>query len=178
MNLLIGRNQPPWDDDWLLDSKIFTQMEEWDAAHPESTLTKVLEKVNGAVTLPNHLSDISPFPARSLIQGDLAYLLQLGSVLIPSIDHLTICLQTIASAKKDIYNSTTQCSTWFYTLSQLFGGNLWRIEFRPNRTYLRIFFWVTSYPKFSVRIFTNDFPQQSHFPKETFLSPLLSPLCW
>ena len=82
MNLLIGRNQPPWDDTWQLDSKFFTQMEEWDTAHPESTLTKVLEKVNGAVTscqpFIGYIPD-SPFPARSLVQG-LAYLLQLGSV--------------------------------------------------------------------------------------------------
>ena len=127
MNLLIGRNQPPWDDDWQLDSKFFTQMEAWDAAHPESTLTKVLKRVNGAVTscqpfigcIPD-----SPFPARSLVQG-LAYLLQLGSVrelLIPSIDQVTFCLQTVSSAKKDVYDFTTQVSTWFYAVETSFRG--------------------------------------------------------
>ena len=91
MNLLIGRNQPPWDDNWQLDHKFFKDMEAWDIAHPESTLTKVLEKVNDAVTLCQPFIGYipeSPFPARSLVQG-LAYLLQLGSVrkvLILSID--------------------------------------------------------------------------------------------
>ena len=93
--------------------------------HPETTLTKVLEKVNGAVTLCQsfigHVPD-SPFPARSFVQG-LAYLLQLGyvrQVLIPSIDHLTICLQTIASAKKDVYDFTTLDSQNFtFTRSHL-----------------------------------------------------------
>ena len=125
MNLLIGRNQPPWDDNWQLDHKFFTQMEAWDTTHPESTLAKVLEKVNSAVTLCQpfigQIPD-SPFPARSLVQG-LAYLLQLGSVrqvLISSIDHVTICLQTIASAKKDVHDFTTQVSTWFYTVERSF----------------------------------------------------------
>ena len=126
MNLLIGRNQPPWDDNWQLDSKFFTQMEAWDTAHPESTLTKVLEKVNNAVTLCQpfieHIPD-APFPARSLVQG-LAYLLQLGMVgtvfilAILAID----CLQTISSAKKDVYDFTAQVSTWFYSVETSFGG--------------------------------------------------------
>ena len=39
-----------------------------------------------------------------------------------SIDHVTICLQTIASAKKDVYDFTIQVSTWFYTVETSFRG--------------------------------------------------------
>ena len=116
--LLIGRNQPPWDENWVLDDKFFRQMEAWETEHPESTFAKVIEKVNSAVTMCQpflgHIPD-SPFPACSLIQS-LAYLLQLGmvwAVLILAINFiLQICMQTITSAKKDVYNFTMQVSSW------------------------------------------------------------------
>ena len=72
MNLLVGRNQPPWDDDWQLDSKIFTQMEAWDTAHPESTLTKVLEKVNDAVTLCQLYEPIRAAEGKPDLERDFA----------------------------------------------------------------------------------------------------------
>ena len=100
--LLIGRNQPPWDENWVLDEKFFRQMEAWETENPESTFAKVIEKVNRAVTMcqPSlvHIPD-SPFPARSLIQG-LAYLLQLGTVravlilVIDCIIYKSVCRQS------------------------------------------------------------------------------------
>ena len=105
-------------------------MEAWETEHPESTFAKVIEKVNSAITMCQpflgHIPD-SPFPARSLIQG-LAYLLQLGAVrtvLILAIDHiiLQICMQTITSAKKDVYDFTMQVSSWFSAVeASLRGG--------------------------------------------------------
>ena len=127
--LLIGRNQPPWDESWVLDDKFFEQMEAWETEHPESTFAKVIEKVNSAVTICQpflgHIPD-SPFPARSLIQG-LAYLLQLGmvrAVLILAIDCiiLPICMQTITSAKKDVYDFTMQVSSWFSAVDASLRG--------------------------------------------------------
>ena len=59
-------------------------MEEWEKQHPESTLVKIMEKVNNVIELGEpflrHIPD-SPFPARSLVQG-MAHLLQLGKVRI------------------------------------------------------------------------------------------------
>ena len=117
---LISGNQPPWDENWVLDEKFFRQMEAWETEHPESTFAKVIKKVNSAVTtcqpFLEHIPE-SPFPARSLIKG-LAYLLQLGTVraaLILATDRtiLQIYMQTITSAKKDVYDFTMQVLSWF-----------------------------------------------------------------
>ena len=95
-------------------------MEAWEAEHPESTFAKVIEKVNTAITMCHPFLGLipdSPFPARSLLLG-MAYLLQLGKVrmvFILAIDGivLQICMQTITSAKKDVYDFTMQVSSWF-----------------------------------------------------------------
>jgi hypothetical protein len=79
---LIGRNQLPWDENWKLDRKFFKDLESWKAQHPDSTLFKVMEKVNDAVTQGQNFIDFipdAPFPARSLVKG-LGYLLSLGVV--------------------------------------------------------------------------------------------------
>jgi hypothetical protein len=96
ITLLIGRYQPPWDENWELDDKFFKQMEEWEKKHPESTFAKVIANVNSAVTMSQPFLGCipdSPFPARSLVQG-LACLLQLGMVrtiliLAVGLHHLT-----------------------------------------------------------------------------------------
>ena len=95
-------------------------MEAWEIEHPGSTFAKVIEKVNSAITMCQPFLGLvpdSPFPARSLILG-LAYLLQLGKVrmvFILAIDGivLQICMQTITSTKKDVYDFTMQVSSWF-----------------------------------------------------------------
>jgi len=72
----------PWDENWKLDEKFFRNMEEWKDRHPESTLLKVMDKVNDAVTknLPfTELVPDAPFPARGLVKA-LAHLLSLGVV--------------------------------------------------------------------------------------------------
>ena len=72
----------PWDENWKLDEKFFTDMEAWKDQHPDSTLLKVMGKVNDAVSnnLPfaELVPDI-PFPARGLVKA-LAHLLALGVV--------------------------------------------------------------------------------------------------
>jgi len=55
-------------------------MEDWERNHPESTLAKVMENVNSAVSTSRPFLECipdSPFPARSVVLG-LANLLQLG----------------------------------------------------------------------------------------------------
>ena len=84
LTLLIDRYQPPWDENWDLNDKFFTQMEAWEKNHPESTLAKVMENVNSAVSTSQPFLECipdSPFPARSIALG-LANLLQLGKVRI------------------------------------------------------------------------------------------------
>jgi hypothetical protein len=79
---LIGRNQLPWDENWKLDEKFFRDLESWKEQNPDSTLLKVMETVNTAVTQgKNFIGFIpdAPFPARSLVKG-LGYLLSLGVV--------------------------------------------------------------------------------------------------
>jgi hypothetical protein len=79
---LIGRNQLPWDENWKLDEKFFQDLESWKEQHPDSTLLKVMETVNTAVTQGKNFIDFipdAPFPARSLVKG-LGYLLSLGVV--------------------------------------------------------------------------------------------------
>ena len=61
----------------------------------------------------------------SLVQS-LAYLQQLGmvrTVLILAILSINR-LQTISSAKKDVYDFTTQVSTWFYSVETSSGGTI------------------------------------------------------
>ena len=124
---LIGRYQPPWDENWDLDDKFFTQMEEWEKDHPESTFAKVMENVNSAVSTCRPFLECipdSPFPARSVILG-LANLLQLGTVRILIFLYIfsrysQLYMKEIASAKKAVYDFTMQVSTWFYTVEASF----------------------------------------------------------
>jgi len=123
---LIGRYQPPWDENWELDHKFFTQMEEWERDHPESTFAKVIEKVDNVIKTGKPFLEVipdSPFPARSIILG-LAHLLQLGTVRIISIlfvfQALTTLHKEITSAKKEVYEFTMQVSTWFHTIEVSF----------------------------------------------------------
>ena len=134
----------------MLDDKFFRQMEAWETEHPESTFAKVIEKVNSAVTMCQpflgHIPD-PPFPARSLIQG-LAYLLQLGTVravLILAIKFiLQICMQTITSAKKDVYDFTMQVSSWFSAVeaSLRVGKKKFASKAKKNLTVIR---WVPAF---------------------------------
>jgi hypothetical protein len=78
----IGRNQLRVEEDWKLDRKFFKDLESWKEQHPDSTLLKVMERVNDAVTKGKNFMDFipdAPFPARSLVKG-LGYLLSLGVV--------------------------------------------------------------------------------------------------
>ena len=84
LTLLIGRYQPPWDENWELDAKFFKQMEEWEGDHPESTFAKVIENVDNVIKMGKPFLELipdAPFPARSVVLG-LAHLLQLGKVRI------------------------------------------------------------------------------------------------
>lgn len=79
--VLSPSSPPPWDA-WDLDPAFFAALSRWTAAHPESTLDRVLEKIcigidNGKDLLV--LVPDSPFPARGLL-GALAYLVKLGAV--------------------------------------------------------------------------------------------------
>ena len=72
----------PWDENWKLDDKFFSDMNAWKDQHPESTLLKVMEKVNEAVSKSLPFAELvpdAPFPARGLIKA-LAHLLALGIV--------------------------------------------------------------------------------------------------
>ena len=57
-------------------------MEAWKDQHPDSTLLKVMDKVNDAVTKNLPFAELvpdAPFPARGLVKA-LAHLLTLGVV--------------------------------------------------------------------------------------------------
>jgi hypothetical protein len=77
-----GRSQLPWDENWKLDEKFFKDMEAWKEKHPDSTLLKVMERINDAVTKNLPFAELvpdAPFPARGLVKA-LAHLLALGVV--------------------------------------------------------------------------------------------------
>jgi len=77
-----SRSQLPWDENWKLDEKFFTDMEAWRDQHPDSNLLKVMEKINDAVTKNLPFAELvpdRPFPARGLVKA-LAHLLTLGVV--------------------------------------------------------------------------------------------------
>ena len=77
-----GRSQLPWDENWKLDEKFFDDMDTWKDQHPDSTLLKVMERVNDAVSKNLPFAELvpdAPFPARGLVKA-LAHLLALGVV--------------------------------------------------------------------------------------------------
>lgn len=80
--LHFGRSLLPWDENWKLDQKFFRDMEAWREQHPDSTLLKIMEKVNDAVTKNMPFAELvpdTPFPARGLVKA-LAHVLALGVV--------------------------------------------------------------------------------------------------
>jgi hypothetical protein len=84
--ILSDRSHLPLDEDWKLDKKFFSDMRAWKDQHPESTLLKVMEKVNDAVSKNVPFADLvpdAPFPARGLVKA-LAHLLALGVVRLSS----------------------------------------------------------------------------------------------
>ena len=111
----------PWDEDWKLDEKFFKDLESWKERHPESTLLKVMEKVNDAVTHgQNFIGFIpdAPFPARSLVKG-LGYLLSLGVVspfAFAADEQLLIGIKTIGRAKNEVFAFTMEVITWLSTV--------------------------------------------------------------
>jgi hypothetical protein len=80
--LSFDRSQVPWDENWKLDEKFFNDMATWRDRHPDSTLFKVMERVNDAVSKNLPFAELvpdAPFPARGLVKA-LAHLLALGVV--------------------------------------------------------------------------------------------------
>ena|SRR5258707_7252067 len=74
--------QLPQDENWKLDEKFFKDMHAWKNRHPNSTLLKVMERVNDAVAKNLPFAELvpdTPFPARGLVKA-LAHLLALGVV--------------------------------------------------------------------------------------------------
>jgi len=68
-------------------------MEEWKDQHPDSTLLKVMEKVNDAVSKNLPFAELVPdvpFPARGLVKA-LAHLLALGMVSMCILLIMPIC---------------------------------------------------------------------------------------
>ena len=97
---VIGRNQLPWDENWKLDDKFFKDMDAWKEKYTDSTLRKVMERINDAVTKNLPFAELIPdglFPARGLVKA-LAHLLLLGVVcpvllLHPVKPFIALCLE-------------------------------------------------------------------------------------
>jgi len=82
LNAHSSRSQLPWDENWKLDEKFFTDMHGWKDRHPDSTMLKVMERINDAVAKNLPFAELvpdTPFPARGLVKA-LAHLLALGVV--------------------------------------------------------------------------------------------------
>jgi hypothetical protein len=125
---LIGRNQLPWEENWKLDEKFFQDLGSWNEQHPDSTLLKVMDTVNNAVTQGKDFIDFipdSPFPARSLVKG-FGYLLSLGVVSLFSSrtinNYLFPGIKTIGRAKNEVFAFTTEVITWLSTVEASFGN--------------------------------------------------------
>ncbi|KAG6875730.1 hypothetical protein C0993_007772, partial [Termitomyces sp. T159_Od127] len=66
---------------WELDAEFFSALSKWTLDHPESTLDRVLERVDQAIEDGRDYMEIipdTPFPARGLIQA-VAQLIQLSA---------------------------------------------------------------------------------------------------
>jgi hypothetical protein len=123
---LIGRYQPPWNENWELGEKFFKQMEKWEKDHPESTFAKVIENVDNVIKIGQPFLEVIPdwpFPARSVVLG-LAHLLRLGAVrmilFIFKAPDTHGFMEEVASAKQEVHDFTMQLSTWFYTVEVSF----------------------------------------------------------
>ncbi|KAG6863261.1 hypothetical protein C0993_012313, partial [Termitomyces sp. T159_Od127] len=67
---------------WELDAEFFSALSKWTLEHPESTLDRVLERVDQAIENGKDYMELipsTPFPARGLIQA-VAQLIQLSAV--------------------------------------------------------------------------------------------------
>ena len=99
----------PWGENWQLDEEFFRDMRVWNAQHPQSTLMKVMGKVNETVTQHKMVLEFipnAPFPAGSLVKG-LAYLLELGVVgpflVLKQANLDLLCyFQKVARAKQEV----------------------------------------------------------------------------
>jgi hypothetical protein len=72
---------PPWGS-WSLDEEFLGSMCRWTVDHPESSLTKVFDKVIDGVLAAQDLTSFipdGPFPAKTLVEA-LFSLLKLGTV--------------------------------------------------------------------------------------------------
>ena len=116
----------PWDENWKLDDKFFSDMNAWKDQHPESTLLKVMEKVNEAVSKSLPFAELvpdAPFPARGLIKA-LAHLLALGvvcSYFYCFVVVLSLCTKQVSRAKDDVFEFTREVITWVSTVDASFG---------------------------------------------------------
>ncbi|KAG6843503.1 hypothetical protein H0H87_003727 [Tephrocybe sp. NHM501043] len=67
--------------EWELDREFFVALTNWESDHPQSTLSKILQKVSDAIEKRKSLIDVipdAPFPAQSLVKG-LCQVLQLSA---------------------------------------------------------------------------------------------------
>jgi hypothetical protein len=72
---------PPWGS-WSLDEEFLGSMCRWTVDHPESSLTKIFDKVIDGVLAAQDLTSFipdGPFPAKTLVEA-LFSLLKLGTV--------------------------------------------------------------------------------------------------
>ena len=122
-----GRSQLPWDENWQLDEKFFKDMEAWRERHPDSTLSKVMEKISDAVTRNLPFAEVvpdKPFPARGLVKA-LAHLLVLGVVrlfLFFTSCNITLSfLKRVARAKTEVFEFTWEVVTWLSTVETSLG---------------------------------------------------------
>ena len=125
--LSLGRSQVPWDENWKLDEKFFNDMGTWKDQYPESTLLKVMEKVNDAVSKSLPFAELvpdAPFPVRGLVKA-LAHLLALGVVcsyfFYSFIFVLSLCTKQVSRAKNDVFEFTREVITWVSTVEASFG---------------------------------------------------------
>ncbi|KAG6858640.1 hypothetical protein C0993_005325, partial [Termitomyces sp. T159_Od127] len=67
---------------WELDAEFFSALSKWTLDNPESTLDRVLQRVDQAIEDGRDFMELipdTPFPARGLIQA-VAQLIQLSAV--------------------------------------------------------------------------------------------------
>ena len=72
---------PPWGS-WTLNEEFLGSMCRWTVDHPQSSLSKVLDKVVAAVLASKDITSFipdDPFPAKTLVEA-LFSLLRLGTV--------------------------------------------------------------------------------------------------
>ncbi|KAG6895018.1 hypothetical protein C0993_010308, partial [Termitomyces sp. T159_Od127] len=110
---------------WELDAEFFTALSKWTHDHPESTLDRVLERVDQAIENGKDYMELipdTPFPARGLIRA-VAQLIQLSAMSSSSLNFTA--MKKISRAQRKVHDFSLKIINWINQVKESLakGGN-------------------------------------------------------